>query len=291
MSKSADTLQFLYACAGENPLYISETEIKEKIFQSHSNYFSIIWIKEGTGTVETEYTKDTYHPNEIYCFNTYHAFSFLPETKTSIAFLIFHPNFFCIETFHHEVGCNGVLFNQVYNGAKVEIDKKEMEELEQLFTNIAQESKQQNFAADELLFSYLKILLIRLTRIKTDSSDKNAGTEPFPSMLIRLINENFLTNRQPKFYASAMNISVKTLGNYCRMYFKRNITSIITEKIILKAKWELLHTADSVKEIAYKSGFDDEFYFSRFFKKHIGLSPKDFREKEWGIRKGFLSIP
>ena len=84
---------------------------------------------------------------------------------------------------------------------------------------------------------------------------------------------------------------VKTLGNYCRTHFKMSISSIITEKIVLKAKWELLHTADSVKEIAYKLGFNDEFYFSRFFKKHIALSPSEFREEEWKIRKGFLSIP
>ena len=35
----------------------------------------------------------------------------------------------------------------------------------------------------------------------------------------------------------------------------------------------------SIKEIANELGFDDEFYFSRYFKNHVNVSPKVFREK------------
>lgn len=46
---------------------------------------------------------------------------------------------------------------------------------------------------------------------------------------------------------------------------------------INKAK-ELLQTTElNINEIAYQTGFESEFYFSRFFKKKIGLSPTDYR--------------
>ena len=37
---------------------------------------------------------------------------------------------------------------------------------------------------------------------------------------------------------------------------------------------------DSVKNIAYLSGFDDPLYFSTVFKKVVGVSPKEYKEKE-----------
>ncbi len=46
----------------------------------------------------------------------------------------------------------------------------------------------------------------------------------------------------------------------------------------------LLCTASlNVKEIAGICGYDNEFYFSRIFKKHLGTSPSDFRSKRWSI--------
>jgi len=47
---------------------------------------------------------------------------------------------------------------------------------------------------------------------------------------------------------------------------------------VLEAKKQLHLTHKSIKEIAFDLNFEDEFYFSRFFKKNVGLSPKHFRE-------------
>lgn len=45
-----------------------------------------------------------------------------------------------------------------------------------------------------------------------------------------------------------------------------------------RAKELLMQTAMPIKEIAYSCGFENEYYFSNFFKKNTGLSPTDFRE-------------
>ena len=42
--------------------------------------------------------------------------------------------------------------------------------------------------------------------------------------------------------------------------------------------WNLLTDTDLlIKEIAYACGFENEYYFSNFFKKHTTLSPSAFR--------------
>jgi len=276
------------------PLIIQAVETNEKIWQNHTNYFSVLWIQDGKGIIETDFSKSPYTANNIYCFNNYQAFALLPELPTQALLLLFHPNFFCIETYQHEVGCNGVLFNQVYNAAPIAVPAQEGHELLQLLKNIQQETAHNAIATNELVFSYLKIFLVKLTRLKTIQSPeitffKTATTNL--EQLITLINENFATEHSPSFYADQLHVSVKTLSNNCRQYFKKSISALINEKILLKAKWNLLHTDNQVKQIADSLGFKDEYYFSRFFKKHTGASPKHFREAEWDMRRGYLSMP
>jgi AraC-like DNA-binding protein len=58
-----------------------------------------------------------------------------------------------------------------------------------------------------------------------------------------------------------------------------NIKSFINLKLIQSAKDKLLLSDMNIKEISQCLRFNDEFYFSRFFKKHVGISPKEYRMK------------
>lgn len=69
--------------------------------------------------------------------------------------------------------------------------------------------------------------------------------------------------------------------NYCNYVFKTHTGSTITE-FVLKAKMErakqlLINTAMPLVEIAYSLGYKQYSYFSRLFKKEVGVSPASFR--------------
>jgi AraC-like DNA-binding protein len=51
---------------------------------------------------------------------------------------------------------------------------------------------------------------------------------------------------------------------------------------INQAKRRLIESTDSIKEVAEQVGYSDQFYFSRDFKHHTGMSPSDFRKHEIG---------
>jgi AraC family transcriptional regulator, transcriptional activator of pobA len=46
-------------------------------------------------------------------------------------------------------------------------------------------------------------------------------------------------------------------------------------------------TNKAIKEIAYELGYDDEYYFSRFFKTNADVSPQMYRDTV-GYGKGLL---
>jgi AraC family transcriptional activator of pobA len=78
-------------------------------------------------------------------------------------------------------------------------------------------------------------------------------------------------------YAGLMHASTK-LNRVSKTYFNKTLSSLITERIIIEAKRELYLTSKPVKLIAYELGFKDEFYFSRFFKNKVAVSPQLFRD-------------
>lgn len=288
-----NSLKLYDASRTDAAIMLTDFLIEDEIQLIHSNYYSVLWVQEGQGDLITDFFNAKYCSGEIYCFNNYQAFALAPQKQGKIQVLRFHPNFFCIETYQHEVGCNGILFNDVYDATPIVIDADLSIELQTLFSQVGKEQYKNDHAAHELLFSYLKIILIRLTRAKsthhTLPSELPVGEKL--NELVLLINHNYQLEHRPAFYADALHQSVKTLNNNCKKYFNKTLSALICEKILIKGKWQLLHTDDSIKVVASGLGFKDEYYFSRFFKKHVGLSPKHFRDEEWRIRKGFLSIP
>ena len=58
-----------------------------------------------------------------------------------------------------------------------------------------------------------------------------------------------------------------------------SFTDYCTQARIEKAKEYLLHTTNSIQQIASDTGYNDEKYFSRIFKKQTGFTPSDYRKK------------
>lgn len=67
---------------------------------------------------------------------------------------------------------------------------------------------------------------------------------------------------------------------FARIVGMRPIT-YINQKRIEKAQLALISTNQSVKRVAYEVGFRDANYFSRLFKKQIGVSPLAYRASHW----------
>ena len=97
--------------------------------------------------------------------------------------------------------------------------------------------------------------------------------------LTKAIETHFKTLHQAGDYEKLLHVSTAVLNKASKQYFRKTLTELIAERLIIEAKRHLYLTTKSVKEIAFELGYTDEFYFSRFFKKNAGVSPQAFREK------------
>ncbi|MGL1891431.1 MAG: AraC family transcriptional regulator [Spirochaetaceae bacterium] len=78
--------------------------------------------------------------------------------------------------------------------------------------------------------------------------------------------------------STRMNISPTNLTTQFKKDMGMPVSEYRNQLLIKKAATLLSGTNLLIRECAIRLGFTDELYFSRFFKKQIGLSPKKFRE-------------
>ena len=249
------------------------------------NYYSVIVVVEGAGKLKADFAAYSFEAGTIMCFSPYQPFMIEADTAIKGVVVNFHPDFFCIHKHHKEVACHGVLFNNIYEPPFVDVDNKEQQALLDIIEQMRTEMQHAALAQYELLVSYLKILLIRASRLKVGKhpqaqKDFAGGEEPFILQnLKKAIEEHYKTKHSPSDYAGMLNISPKALGKISKVHFNKTLTSLIAERIVIEAKRELYLTSRPVKAIAYELGFDDEYYFSRFFKSNTNVSPQLYRNR------------
>ena len=78
-------------------------------------------------------------------------------------------------------------------------------------------------------------------------------------------------------YADAMRLTLPHLCSTIKAVGSRTAGDIIDETIITDAKSQLKITNMQIKEIAMSLGFDNVAFFNRFFKSHVGVTPKAYR--------------
>lgn len=79
--------------------------------------------------------------------------------------------------------------------------------------------------------------------------------------------------------ARQMETSLPALSRAFRRDAGMTLTSFIRMRLVRRAQDELLLTRKKVHEIARELGFEDEHYFSRFFKKEADYSPQQYRSE------------
>lgn len=130
-----------------------------------------------------------------------------------------------------------------------------------------------------ILKALLKVFLLKLIRIKEHVFTTHDVNQKRVYEFMLLLEENYQQERNAEFYAGELGLSAKRLNQILKSKLDKTVVQLIHDRVILEAKRQIIHSENTLKEIAYSLGFTDRPYFSRFFKKQAGVSPEEFQKQ------------
>ena len=153
--------------------------------------------------------------------------------------------------------------------------------LDTLFDTIAEEYSAQQPGRELMLQSLISALLVWVGRRSlalehADAPSPERGREHLQGFT-RLLETHFREHRPIEQYAFELGISAAYLNALCRRLAGQSALQLINQRLLLEAKRCLVYTAMTVNQVSDSLGFSEPAYFSRFFKRSSGLTPKAFR--------------
>ncbi|HEX7870666.1 MAG TPA: helix-turn-helix domain-containing protein [Chryseobacterium sp.] len=116
---------------------------------------------------------------------------------------------------------------------------------------------------------------------KEDNSSMNrmSRQEEIVFVFLNDLSNNHLTNRNVEFYAERQSITTRHLSSVVKSVTGKSASQIIASIVINEAKVYLNSSKMPISEISTALGFSDQYSFSHFFKKHLEISPSQYRQQ------------
>ena len=244
-------------------------------------YFEIIWLKNGTGVHQIDMNDHVYDGSVLFFLAPGQVHTLTQHKKTPGYILRFLPALFKQERDFIDFIFDACLVDNTNSCPIINIPEEIKENIQEIFSRFSEEFNDQQPGSDIILCSYLKILTTLIKRIKNRSSSTEALVNKTQYDLFRkfkiAIEHNYKTKHTVQDYADHLQVQARTLNAITRKCVNKSALEVIQDRIILEAKRRLYHESKSIKELGYELGFEDPAYFTRFFKKNVGITPQHFK--------------
>ena len=126
----------------------------------------------------------------------------------------------------------------------------------------------------------LKALLGKILRSDAAPSKQpnNHSNRAYQQFIDRVTREGELIN-QVAWYAKQLNTTPQNLNAICKQAVNQSASQVLAGYIVSEAKRQLRYTDRTISEIAFSLHFKDNSHFSRYFKKHTGMTPGQARRE------------
>ena len=143
------------------------------------------------------------------------------------------------------------------------------------YSNVKEDYNQNNVYASlhAIIFSKLE----RLKQLQTSHFNRTEKVVTFLNFK-SLLEDNFSKSRNADFYAKKLSLTYKHLNTICKDTVHITAKQFIDTFVILEAKRLLINSEIKSTELAYTLGFEEPTNFVKYFKKHTGSTPNNFKK-------------
>ncbi|MFL9831808.1 helix-turn-helix domain-containing protein [Flavobacterium sp. ARAG 55.4] len=141
-----------------------------------------------------------------------------------------------------------------------------------------------NYYSNELIWHFFSLLIYELDNyfksIETVQPTSPRG-EDLATKFFLLLRENYKEHHDVQFYADSLFVTRKYLSKMIKKTMFKTSREIINQVLITEAKILLRNYHTSVSDAASELNFSDQSVFSKFFKKHTGQTPSEYKKNDF----------
>lgn len=156
------------------------------------------------------------------------------------------------------------------------------ERIEGLLRNLIAEASWPHYGHTLMLEWLARSALLLLVRVHAESrfaGQSGSGEFELFTRFRAEVERNFRQQWQVGQYADALRVTPTRLNRLCLKLAGKSAFDITQDRLMLEACRKLTYAPSPIASVAYELGFQDPAYFSRLFKKRVGVTPKEFRRQ------------
>lgn len=247
----------------------------------HDFYLTVIFTK-GFGIHEIDFNVYDVAPGSVFLLRPGQIHNW--ELSDDIdGYIFFHSeNFYELEYINRTMH-SFPFFYSIQNPSILYLSIEQTKQVAAIFNTIYQEFTTDYLYKKEKLTSLLDLLFIELSRLYLDTDTIEIyKSSTYTNKLCefeKLIDNHFKEEKSPAVYANMLHITPKHLNRIVKTSLNKTSLDVILDRVILEAKRMLVHSNDSLSNIANVLGYEDYAYFSRMFKRKTGNSPSVFKKE------------
>ena len=239
------------------------------------NFFEILWFTKEGGEHIVDFISYPIETNQVFFLSPETIHSLNTYKKEGILIILSKEFLSKISSFSED--CFISLFNNFSSQFSFVMSLKEAK-IAKILIKLFFDEYNQNQQNINLLDSYCHSFLVFFKQIM--EKQKNFIPLNEKNRIGRLymyIEQFYRKEKKVNFYAKKLDLSTKHLNELTKSTLGITVSRLIQNRIILEAKREIILDEYTIYQIAYNLGYNDPAYFSRFFKKETGISPKAYQ--------------
>ncbi|NLR79321.1 helix-turn-helix domain-containing protein [Chitinophaga eiseniae] len=247
------------------------------------DFYTIYWIKKGKLLHTIDAVTHEVKKNTLFFVAPGQVHNLQATEKIDGYMIAFREAFMCLKDQSQVSGINsGLFFNNQFSSV-LQLDDEQEKDIEAIIRLMMKELALREPEYETALHGLLRYFLVLASRIKGESlsisTEQHAAHNSSIFLKFKnLIEEKYQYLKNVSDYAGLLHIKPVLLNEISKQLSGITAGEHIRNRVILEAQRYLYNTDLTAKEIAYKLGFDDPHYFSRFFKKYTNQSPSEFKE-------------
>ncbi|MGA0583344.1 MAG: helix-turn-helix domain-containing protein [Castellaniella sp.] len=268
-----------------DPLYCETIAAQEKLHNwhvtahKHTDLFQVLFLESGEVTVVLDGRASTPGPGHLVLVpqRVVHEFIFRPGAGGYILTLTY-------ALLHGLCARFGLALSAATDPAVLALDADETGRHTALSFHALDREYRSLHSPQRgpLLESLLSVILVWIHRQGYPAGKAATGSDPGSQHLTRyarMIETHHTRQHRVAWYAQRIGVTPAHLNAIVQALAGKSALELIHERLLLEARRELIYTPRTVGAISDSLGFADPGYFTRFFKRLTGESPKDFRRR------------